>query len=253
LVISFQLFRKDKIFFKIADLPAPQIYLLEYLFFCVPFVGVVLLSGGFSFLPIFLGIFPVVFLDINLGISKQFFSFSFLPIQAFEWTVGFRKYGLSVFLLFFGGIFFAFYHVLIVPIFSLLLIMGFMSFFLEGEPHTYLLVYQKNIRQFLVHKIKISVGVWSIFWLLNFLVFLIFHAPDFWVMLFVWFFGAFVLGFCVVVKYAFYEPNTSLVRVQVFNFLIFFGFAIPFLVPLPLFLGVRFYRKAIQKLHFYME
>jgi hypothetical protein len=59
--------------------------------------------------------------------------------------------------------------------------------------------------------------------------------------------------FAILLKYAAYSPNDNLSQNSVLFFFGFLGSIIPFLLPLPLIMNIRNYKKAVTNLNRYFH
>ncbi len=251
--------RTDKNFIKILQLSVYQVYAIEYSIFLLPVWIFLLIKQEFLYLGGSIVIATIIS-AIPYTIQQQnrplLFVSRWIPAISFEWKSGFRQHFPFIAIFYSLGIGLAMYEIaipLIIMCFSLLTA----CFYLESEPITMLKIFVKTPKQLLLHKVRWQL---QLFWLLMLpfiLLFLIFHTTYWYIILYLLITTSLAQIFAICYKYAVYYPNTKN-QLNVFIYVVF-GLAFmlviltPFLVPVGIFIMVRYYQKAIKNLDLYCE
>jgi hypothetical protein len=171
-----------------------------------------------------------------------------VPPSYFEWLSGLRRAWLPFLLLYLFIWIFCWVRALpIVGLWGLTFIIA--SFYNEGEPRNLLQLHLGDSPAvFLRRKIMKQALPMLLLFVPPLVVNAFFH-PDIWPfhLLFLCMY-LLVLMFMITSKYSVYEPNKDLQGNSVWQSLALLGAVIPFLAPLPLFLTVRNYIRAIRHL-----
>jgi len=123
---------------------------------------------------------------------------------------------------------------------------------MEGEDRQLLEVFQLSSKAFLWMKCKYQLMVfWSLVAPLLGL-FLFFHLSYWYLLGYFCLFSLTLQIFSIIFKYALYTPNSDLSSNGLFIALFSMGFIMPFFLPLPFLMAVRYYRKAIHNLNDYL-
>lgn len=248
-LFSLQLIRNDKIFFKLIQANSYWIFWTEYSILSIPIIVYLALQQFWlSVLGLLFGLFLLPLADRTLKMQTQELStFHFLPAEAFEWKSGLRLQYLAVLLVWLGSLVFSF-HFLAVPVGIFLLILISTQFYTQAEDINWIRLYQLNPQAFLFRKIQLYAKLFFLLISPLSIAFLIFHLELYYLLLAIWVAVGGLIIFVILGKYAFYEPNKDLSLLQWIFWFVAFCIFVPFLAPVPLFLGVRFYRKAIRNL-----
>ncbi len=253
-LLSMHINRKDGLFLKIAQVNPYPLYVCEYLLLFAPFwLGYIGFGKWLSLLYLLSGIFIIPLLSFSLTTIKwrSTIAFDWLPAALFEWKAGLRQYGYWAVLLYVFAVVFS-SHIAVVPLTLLLLTWLTNAFYMEGEDRQLLEVFQLPAKAFLRMK---CIHQLTIFWLLLLplvVLFLFFHFSYWYILLYFSLFSLALQIFSIIFKYALYEPNSDLSSNSLFIALFSMGFIMPFFIPLPFIMAVRYYRKAINNLNYYL-
>lgn len=243
--------RKDHRFIELVAMDPYLIYLVEYGALLFPFI--ILSWIGFGQPLFMLTVIPVMAISFFKVQSKSVVSFSFsdwlITDTNFEWKAGMRKT---------GGVLIVIWLVALaltaVPFASIVALWFFLpvvaSFYDEGEPREMVESYQLNAKEFIKRKL--------IDQLLSFLkpvipvlVISIFFFPDRWWVLLLLFlvFSSLNISVFVLSKYAVWRPSEINRSGSILNTVCMLGLFLPFLLPLPILVLVRNYRKSVLNLN----
>ena len=170
----------------------------------------------------------------------------------FEWLSGIRKYPVQLFILCLLAL--ATCWIKIIPLFSLWLLTSIVSsFYYECEPLQILFASEKNAKQFLIKKIKMHtlqlIIVFSPIIIIN----SVFNPDAILINLIFVLIQIMFLWFAILIKYSVYSPNDNLTQNTVLVNFALFGSVIPFLLPVPIIMNIRNYKKAVSNLNFYFN
>ncbi len=248
-LFSIQFIRNDKVFFKLIQAKTYWIFFIEYSILTIPIiVYFVLHYAWISSLLLIFGLFLIPFFKQTLQTETTGFgTFDLLPPEAFEWKSGFRLQYLGILIVWIGSLVFSFHFLaVLVGIFLLLLIST--QFYTQAEDIDWIRLYHLKPTKFLLRKMQLYAKLFFILISPLSLAFLVFHLELYYLIVAVWAAAACLIVFVILGKYAFYEPKKDLTLLQWIYWFVAFCIFVPFLVPVPLFLGFRFYRKAIRNL-----
>ncbi|MEO9966321.1 MAG: hypothetical protein ABJF11_11065 [Reichenbachiella sp.] len=228
--------------------------LSEYLILSTP------LLAGLMFSPSWYLILPYLIFLIGLAYlvkpkrksAGRARKLKFIPDAYFEWKSGIRKYFYPMAILWLLGLVFSFQMgAAIVVIFLLgLLSLGFYDY---CEPVSILIAPQQSATAYLQHRIKGLFLMAGIFYLPLLLLFCIFH-PTHWYIPTV--LATVMLSYQVyalMIKYAFYAPQTKSSKNTVLLSLGALVLVLPFILPAIWVLTIRLYFQSIKKLSFYLH
>ncbi len=232
----------------------PQIlFVLEYLAIGLVFIATLSLKWYWlQALTLLLGIGVIA----HIPIKKQVLNIKIIPLPfimtpAFEWKSGVRKSFLPLLLLYIVAL-----SLLKTPfamplgVITLGLIVS--GFYMESEPILMLETVGHAPKKILFHKVKIAAIHFLIFTAPFLALSLIFYAEWWFLSLYTFIAGLFIISFAIVMKYALYEPNQPL---QLNGFLVgfvTFSLVVPFLAPVPFVMLFVYGRKAIVNLKNYL-
>lgn len=246
--------RPDKIFLKTNFTYYKLIYIVEYLMLSsiiITFLIVHFQWGPILFLV--LAISLIVHVDLkfrqrNLNSRLQ----QLIPSESFEWKSGVRQTFYLLILLWVIGICTSFF-IGSVPI--VLFILGIIpfSFYEKGEPYQMIVAYEMGTTKFLLHKIKMQIGLFTIMALPLIAAFLVFHIDKWYIPLVEYFVFISLYIYLILAKYAFYEPNSKSSAAQVFSAIGAFCGMVPVLLPLVWLLSIRFYFNSKENLNIYLN
>lgn len=251
--LAIHLLRKDLLFLRLITDQVYVLVALEYVLFSLPVIGWFFLQGLWidgllcTLLLVTISLIPPVQHTHKLAASGVW---NFIPGSAFEWRTGLRQNQFLLVILFAAGILLSFLPY--VTLFIAWIINGLLcSFYRYNESLTLLdrrFLESKNaFSRFLMVEYQRHLLVL----LPLYLSFLAFH-PDLWrvdlgclVVL------SLVFLFTVISKYAYYRPDQSTGPAGLYYALAQISPLLPFLLPVPLVMGLLFYPKAINNIHAY--
>ena len=257
LVLTQHFTRKDAIFVN-KSLENPKIALFfDYVTLLFPFISIVLFTPfWYYFFLILIGVSLLSFLKtqpITADLRLRFLS-RFIPVSAFEALSGGRK-NYTIFSLL------AFYSAAVclcwvrgLPLFLLWgITIGINVFFSEYEPLTMLRKDETlDAQQFMQAKLKRYILPMLLFYTPILILNGLFQPDLWWVSVLFLVFQMLSLALSILYKYATYQPkgyfNTGSPVVIITGLCI----VLPFLMPVVLFLTVRYYPKAIRNLNHYL-
>ncbi len=250
LITSVHYTRRDHGFINaVAENPV-SVYLAEYFVLTLPLFIVSLFFGN---LLILLSL-PVILLciscwKITAKKSNHLIFFQLLVKDPnFEWKSGLRKMGIVLAFLWILAI-----ALVWVPFAPLVVLWFFLltlsSFYEEGESREMLESYQMGAKVFVRNKIYNQVRIYLLTILPVITAAGIFFPERWWVLILFMVFGSLNLAVFVVSKYAVWQPGEINRSGSVLNSVCMLGLFLPFLLPLPVLVFFRNYRKAIHNLN----
>lgn len=251
--LSFHLKRNDHAFLSVHVPESYQIYLVEYFILSLPLLIPFLVFGQFMMVGaygLFLCLLPCMPHSLTTPISFERL-IQIVPDHTFEWKSGLRKtsgFVLAVWLLGFSTS----WVIGSVPVALFLLGIMPISFYERGEPLMMIIGYEKPAGHFLGHKIKEHIEIFT--WLSLPLVgaFVFFHNAYWYIVLIEWGLLLNLHLYCILLKYAFYQPNVKSSATQMLAVLGFLGVLVPIFLPLVWLLAIKFYKKAYRHLKAYL-
>jgi len=180
-------------------------------------------------------------ITINSGLQKL------IPDSGYEWKAGVRKAFLPlcfIWLLALGTSWF----IASVPIAILLITIIICSFYETCEPVSFLFFLEKSPKAFLKIKIQTALGLFVISVVPLVMAFIIFHHELWYIPVIEVVVFCLLIGYNIVTKYAFYQPNHKPASTRMFNAIGIFGTLFPILLPLVVALTIWFYYKSLQQL-----
>ncbi|KAA9332785.1 hypothetical protein [Adhaeribacter soli] len=247
-----QLFRPDKDFvFLHIRKPAQEIF-LEYAAFSLPFILPILFSPNWYCFPVyFIGLWPISFLRKSFPSQARFvFLGRLFPPTAFEWISGFRQASPVFVIGYLTAI--AFCWVKALPLFLLwLLNLLFVSFYQECEPLNLLRAFADTPEELLRKKLLLHGKI--LLWLNVPVLALqaVFHPVIGLAGIIFLLLQLITLAFTIFLKYATYRPNMVVKSNTLLISLSQMGVIFPFLLPLPLVMCFRYYKRAkLNLIHF---
>lgn len=252
LVFFLHVQRKDKPFLKSLHIKDQLLYFIHYQLLASPFYILLFLYQKFA-------LFSLLFISISMvplipPISPSFRvarrKFPEIRLHNFEFISGIRQYSFLLLMLYLLAFFF--YQVPYVA-FGAIIVFTFLSttFYQEAEPWQMVEVYQLSPAKFLWMKIK---NQWLDFWLLSspFCLLFLLGKPGFWYILLVWVGVCSIIQACsICLKYTFYAPGKDFDN-SIFMGVYFISLFVPFFVPVPMVMLVRYFKKAQLNLNPYL-
>jgi len=246
--------RQDKSFLKINFANYKLICFVEYLILAS--IIIAFLIFHFQWIPLLLllsALYLIIHLDLktrqrNLNTKLQ----QLIPSECFEWKGGIRQTLFILITLWIIGLCTSFF-IGSVPI--VLFILGIIpfSFYEKGEPYQMILAYEMGTNQFLFHKIKMQISLFSILTIPLIAAFLVFHHERWYIPIIEYFIFISLYIYLILTKYAFYEPNSKSPSAQVFGAIGAFGGIIPVFLPVIWLLSIRFFFKSKENLNIYLN
>lgn len=272
LLLSLHATRNDKHFLKTTIKNPYSIYLSEYLLLILPFLVIWIIYfnwigiGFLILLVLLIPLIPINFKLQNLGSmikllinpfssnlnSKFKFSLPFISVGSFEWISGIRRNLIILLPVYLIILAFSFKpNVAVVGlIFISILVSGF---YYDGEPREFVEFFAKNPREFMLRKIFVNLKQLLILFAPILIIAIIFQAPTWYYLI-----GAVIISFLIqvltiVFKYGLFEENAKLNRNSVIVFLNILFVIVPMFLPVPIIMGIRYYKKAQENLKKYFH
>jgi hypothetical protein len=253
LIASLHWYRKDKRFLKIITEQPILIYFVEYSLLVLPLLAFLIGFQQWKLIPFVFGIISLISLT-------GFFTFSFqkkglnnfilaaIPNLLFEWKAGVRKYFWLILLLFLLGIFIS-PTIYVVPTVLFVYSVLVATFFQEGESRQLIEIRELSAKKFMLQKLKSNLSFFALTTILFVVLFLIFHAQYWYIILMEYFISFCLLTFSITQKYAKYQPNDTLESNSVLFGIAVSGFFWPPNLPFIWIMSVYYYFQAIKKLN----
>ena len=249
---SFHFNRRDAAFLSRLPLFPFLFRCLDYTLLSIPFLcGVVVLGLFREVVFLLLGIPLLALLPSAYGLlaRQRSWSFSFIPVSAFEWRAGFRRYG-WLFLLVYIVTLFAFRLTGAAIVATVLLSIFSVSLFDDLEDKNLLEAFDPP-RKFLLKKAYGQGLVFHTLLLPQYILFLAFHTGYWYLLLAVILIAECILLFALFYKYAHWHPQQRKAYNQMATGLYAGGMIVPFLAPASLFYCWLYFRKAQRNLQYY--
>jgi hypothetical protein len=254
IILMIQIKRPDKHFLKTNFNHYKLILFAEYLILVSPVLAMLIVHLQWIPTVILLATLSMI---IHFNIKTQQHNLNtrlqqWIPAECFEWKGGIRQtffFLIPVWILGFSTSFF----IGSVPI--VLFIIGIIpiGFYDKGEPYQMIVSSERRTTQFLFHKAKMQFILFSIVALPLIAVFMVFHYELWYIPIIEYFIFVTLHIYLILLKYAFYEPNTKPVAAQLFGSIgVLCGF-VPLFLPLVWLLSVRFFFKSKENLNLYLN
>lgn len=226
----------------------------EYALFTFPFISLCLVTKQWFYFPVLLLIFYCIATIRIKKISKTFLPgvSKFIRSNNFEWISGVRKNSIFLLIIYFLALSTSWME--IVPLVFLLLITAVISsFYYECESLQILYASAENGKDLLKTKIRNHSLQLLILFSPVITINSIIHPGIIWINILFVSLQLLFLIFAILLKYAVYSPNDNLSQNSILFFFAFLGSIIPFLLPLPLIMNIRNYKKAKANLNHYFH
>lgn len=251
LLLTIHAKRKDKRFLSKLRFPYHLIFLVEYFIISIP---VLIIGRCFPIILVSFLIFIYLISRINIG-KKQFNlsarSFSFIPPLLFEWKAGLRKLSLSLFIFIYSiaiiGLLFPYVSLVVCWIINSIIC----SFYQQTESRFILRSIAINSQQLVKSRIILAIKAQAILLIPIHVFYALINQDQIIISAIAYLLFMIILIFCIISKYAFYEPNQSGGPSSVYLALGQLSVFIPILIPLPIILSITWYPKAIKNLKNY--
>ena len=254
IIILVQIKRQDKLFLRTNFDNYKLIIFSEYLL--LTSIVIAFLIIHLQWIPLFL-LLLTLYLTIHLDLKKSKRNLNtkiqqLIPDECFEWKGGVRQtlfIQISLWIIALCTSFF----VGSVPIALFIFGIFSFSFYEKGEPYSMILAYEMGTNQFLFHKIKMQILLFSIISLPLIAAFILFHSELWYIPLAEYLIFISLFIYLILTKYAFYEPNKTSTTAQNFIAIGVLGGMIPIFLPIVWLLSIRFFFRAKDKLNLYLN
>jgi len=246
--------RKDRRFLSRLSFSSKYIFIVEYLMVSIPIIIIV----GRCFPYLLIPFLVFVYLLALFKITKEKFktttkNYSFIPSQLFEWRAGIRSLSfyvfISIYLSSYVGLYFPYMSLVMCWILNSIIC----SFYQQTESRFMLRSMASNSKQLIIRRIFLAYKAQSILLVPIHILYAIIYTDQIIISLVAYLLFAIILIFCIISKYAFYEPNQSSGPSSIYLGLGQLSVFIPILIPLPILLSIAWYPKAIKKLNYYFH
>lgn len=272
ILLSIHASRKDKRFLKMNFNRSYLIFLVEYFTLACPIIVVFCFFKDWEniiVICLFCLLIPRIYLNLGLGNVPSVIKILLNPFSSnlnfklnvkipinnpmlFEWISGFRRYFIiivPIYLLFLTFSFKAY----VAPVGLVILSIIVSGFYYYGESHEFIELFSGNYKTFLVQKIKLNARYLFVLLMPIVLISLIFQ-PGTWYYIF----GAIVIAtliqiITIIFKYALFAENVDLGRNGIIVSINVICILMPFLWPLPIIMGIKYYFKAQNNLKKYLN
>lgn len=250
--------RKDKAFLVAAAGSVFRVSVSEYLVFTAPFLLMGLFSAGWVYtlgLPFFyaaLGALPVS-RTRKIRLKR---SLPFLSSENFEWRSGIRMNLWPLAALYLGCLGCIGYEYASLYLWWILLALV-IPFYQENEPREMLESCELPPSSFLLRKLRGQLTDYGLISAPVFVGYAVFHPTEAWIAGIVWVLSAVNLSWFILSKYAAYEParkpQGGQLVITMVHLAMLIPMAGPFMIPVPLVLAARAYRKSFHHLNIYLD
>ena len=250
ILFSFHNSRKDKEFLSIVKINKTLLFSIEYFIISLPFIISFLLTKNWYAVVVLLFLIYLISIikrHVKFKISKPL-EYPFISQKIFEWYSGIRYNLPYLFIVYLIALVFCI-HLYIIPISILLLSLILSSFFIRTEPVSFIDVFQISAKKFLNMKLKCHLLYSFIFILPLIVIFSIIHPADILIVIISSIVYFLVQLYSIILKYAFYTPNSTSEHNYIFIFLFLLGFIVPVFLPISIYFFFTFYNKAINILN----
>lgn len=253
-LLSLQVSRNDKHFIKTTIKNPYSIYLSEYLLLILPFLVIWIVYSnwiGIGLLILIILLIPLISINLNLN-SKFKVRLPFISISSFEWISGIRRNLILLIPVYLFILAFSFKpNVAIVGlIFLSILISGFYYY---GEPREFVELFAKNPRDFILRKILINLKQLIILFAPILIIAIIFQTHTWYYLIWAISISFLIQVLTIIFKYGLFEENSNLNRNSIIVFLNILFVIVPMFLPVPIIMGIRYYKKARENLKKYLH
>lgn len=272
LLLSLHASRVDKTFLKSIIKQPYQIYLSEYLVLTLPVLVIWIIHNnwmGVGLLMLVALIIPLIFFNVqfkyagsiigflinpfNLNLNSKFRTrLPFIPGSSFEWIGGIRRNILVLLPLYLVILTFSFkpYVAVVGLVFLSLVISGF---YFQGESREFVAFYAKNPGEFLLKKIYTNVRQLFVVFAPILVFALIFQLSTWRFLLGALIVSVLIQVITIIFKYGLFEENANLNRNSIIVFTNIIFVIVPFFWPVPIIMGIIYYKKALKNLKPYFD
>jgi hypothetical protein len=253
LILSMHFNRKDSVWLEHLFKHPYQLFLIEYnaLLLPISILSFALLGVWKTALFVHVGASLISLIpSLNFGQNKRNgYHLNWIPIEAFEMRIGVRRYFWILVGLYLFGLLtstFIFGVLSITILFGLLAV----SFYDELEPKEFI----ENIHfstPLLTRKIVLHSLIFHTMLMPLYVLFLVFHAQYWWLLLTACFIAESFLLYAIFFKYAHYLPGQKKVYNSTAFSIFALGYLVPFFFPASLWSLISQWRKAVKRIQFF--
>ncbi|MBK8847604.1 MAG: hypothetical protein IPO27_14100 [Bacteroidetes bacterium] len=187
----------------------------------------------------------------HIHAKTNFKPFVRLPLM-YEWWFGLRQRGLLFYVFIFLQVCLSYFPYVSLA-FSFVLFSVVFSFYSNNEPASFIISFNQSSMRFLSGKIYKGLLYMSLTLLPGLLLYTIFNFNDWYIVLAFYFLCVMALAAIITLKYARYAPNEDTGSSSILQTLILMSIVMPWFLPLPLFILVFYFSKAIKNLSYYLH
>lgn len=270
-LLALHLYRKDKHFLQLNFRYVSLVYLTEYLLLLSPLIVIFLYFGNLKGAGIlFLSTLLIALLNFRSNLIPLLYTLQFLikPTKAFkhglpvkvpinnpllfEWISGIRRFGIVIAPIYLLVLAFSF-RGYVGPIGVIVITIFTGSFFQYGEPRNFIEVFANNPHAFMHRKIWINAKIYLLMLAPIALISLIFQPENYY-----WILGSVLIALlfqslAIIFKYGLFAENRDLSHNSLIIFLNMAFVLVPLFWPVPVFMSIKYYKKAIDKLKPYFH
>lgn len=253
LLLFIQTKRKDIRFLKSHVENYHLLLFVEYLLISIPLVtGLLYFQEYLMLLLLVSGIALIGFVNRpTKTIVLNTFLQRLIPDECFEWKSGIRSSMLYLVPVWLAGLLTSFW-IGSIPVALVIIGIATLGFTENNEPLTLLQQFEKGPGKLLNFKIKNQLMLFSVITIPLLLVYLLLHIEYWYIAVAIYLIFLIVNAYAILCKYAFYQPNTRSAG-QLFNIFGTVSAFLPFLLPVVLFLIIRFWFRSVSNLKPYLE
>lgn len=257
-VAAIHFWRQDKDFMRVSQGSLFPVCLVEYLIFTAPFLLLVLLSPSWYLAPV-APVFYAILCRVSFSSRGKIRLIGALPFVAadnFEWKSGIRLNFWQILVFYAACLGFVRFPYVSLYLWWVLLVL-IIPFYQEYEALDMLERWELAPAAFLHKKLTSQLKYYLLFSAPIFGAYILLHAGDIWIALAVWVLSAINLSWFILSKYASYQPARKMqggnLVVTLVHLAMLIPMAGPFMIPVPLVLGLRAYRKSLHRLKPYLD
>jgi len=255
LLLSIHTTRLDKTFLSITGVRPTLVFLIEYLVLGLPFLVPFLIQNQWQPALLLLAVtLSLPLLNIRLTEASRRFTWitAWVPAAMFEWKSGLRKHFFSLLFIYTVALL-CYQFTIATPLALLLLTLFSCDFYMETESREMLEAFEMPAGKLLWFKLKNQLALFWALCLPLILVFLIFHGNYWYVLSVVTVLCSALQVLSILLKYAIYSPHEGAQGNFLLIGLSIIFYFVPFLLPLPFLWMIKYYKKALNNLHFYLH
>ncbi len=248
-VFSIHISRSDHRFISLISEKPFLIFLIEYGAFVMPFILLSIVGSGKIWMVLIM--FPIVLISkMKKGFYKEATVSvigNYVPSKLYEWKAGLRRVSWIFILLWLAAlvlVFIPFVSILILWV-MLMMVSGFYD---HGESRDMIEGFRLNAGGFLVKKFVTHILMFQLFAVPVLLINLFIYPDKWWVVLLFLLFSCVNIMVFISSKYAVWQHAENNFTNSILNTICMIGLILPFLLPLPIIVLVRNYRKALLNL-----